>query len=297
LVRYQSWPLVLRSVPPITKRLRVEVGDYLTITAPTGSGRTNTVDVTVVAVVENLGFMSNWNLFVPTEVVHELYQIHEHTSSVVMVYLKDPSRAEETMGHLREVFAREGHELMDHHPAPFFMKFETVAGEDWIGQKLDLTTWSDEVSFLKWMSAAIDGISFFLVAILLVIIAVGIMNSMWISVRERTNEVGTVRAIGMTRRQVLILFLTEALVLGLAATTIGAVLGAAVALGIDAAALPVPSDAVKAILISDTLHLSVSLSHGVGAVATFTLVTGLSAVWPALRASRLEPVTAIHHAG
>jgi len=148
-----------------------------------------------------------------------------------------------------------------------------------------------------WMSAAIDGISFFLVAILLVIIAVGIMNSMWISVRERTNEVGTVRAIGMTRRQVLILFLTEALVLGLAATTIGAVLGAAVALGIDAAALPVPSDAVKAILISDTLHLSVSLSHGVGAVATFTLVTGLSAVWPALRASRLEPVTAIHHAG
>jgi len=279
------------------KRLGVEVGDYLTITAPTGSGRTNTIDVTVVAVARDLGFMSNWNMFLPKQDVHELYQTSDDTSSVVMVYLKDPSRSREVMGHLREVFEREGYELMDHQPAPFFMKFETVAGEDWTGQKLDLTIWSDEISFMKWILTALDGISFFLLGILMVIIAIGIMNSMWISVRERTNEVGTVRAIGMTSRQVLILFLTEALLLGFVATLIGSLAGVALAVGIDAAAVEIPSDAVKAILLSDVLHLKATPGHVVSGVLIFTLVTGLSAIWPAFRASRLEPVTAIHHAG
>ena len=279
------------------KRLGVEVGDYVTITAPTGSGRTNTIDVTVVAVAADLGFMSNWNLFVPSADVHELYQTADDTTSVVMIYLKDPSRSEEVMGHLREVFEAEGYALMDHQAQPFFMKFESVAGEDWTGQKLDLTIWSDEISFMNWILTAIDGISFFLLSILTVIIAIGVMNSMWISVRERTGEVGTVRAIGMTRRQVLLMFLTEALLLGLAAALLGSLAGVALALGVDAVGVEVPSDAVKAILMSDVLHLSVSPLHVAGGVLGLTAVTGLSALWPAFRASRLEPVTAIHHAG
>jgi len=279
------------------KKLGVEVGDYLTVTAPTGSGRTNTVDVTVAAVAKDFGFMSNWNLFLNQQDVRELYQTAEDTSSVVMIYLKDPKQAEPVMGHLREVFKKEGYELMDHQPAPFWMKFDTVAGEDWTGQKLDLTIWSDEVSFLSWISTALDAISYTLVGILMVIIAVGIMNSMWISVRERTQEVGTVRAIGMTRFQVLKLFLSEALILGLFGTAIGSLCGAGLASVLNAAQVTIDSDALRAIMMSDTLQLSVSSWHVVHIIWIFTLVTGLSALWPAYKASRLQPVTAIHHAG
>ncbi|MFH0902392.1 MAG: FtsX-like permease family protein [Pseudomonadota bacterium] len=279
------------------KRLGIEVGDYLTLTAPTGSGRTNTIDVTVVAVAKDFGFMSNWNLFLPKQDIRELYQITDDTSSVVMLYLRDPSQAEAVMGHLRGVYESKGYRLMDHEPQPFFMKFDTVAGEDWTGQKLDLTVWSDEASFLLWVIRAIDGLSIILVSILLIIIGVGIMNSTWISVRDRTNEIGTVRAIGMTRSRVLLMFLTEALLLGLAGTSVGAVLGTILACSIDAAAIGVPYDAVQAILMSDVLHLSVAWQHVVGAVLGFTAVCGLSAMWPAIRASRLEPVTAIHRAG
>ena len=42
-----------------------------------------------------------------------------------------------------------------------------------------------------------------LIIVLLVIIAVGIMNTMWIAIRERTREIGTLRAIGMQRARVL----------------------------------------------------------------------------------------------
>ncbi len=279
------------------KRLGVDVGDYLTITASTGAGRTNTVDVTVAAIAKDFGFMSNWNLFLPKADIHDLYQTTDDASSVVMIYLKDPDQAEKVMGHLRGVFEKEGYILMDHQPAPFFFKFETVAGEDWTGQKLDLTIWSDEISFMSWISQALDVISFSLIGILMIIIAIGIMNSMWISVRERTREIGTVRAIGMTRFRVLKMFMTEALLLGFVATCLGTLLGTLSALGIDAAQWQIPSEAVRAILMSDVLHMPVSAAQMIHVIWIFTLITGLSALWPAFRASRLQPVTAIHHAG
>ena len=153
--------------------------------------------------------MTNWRLFVPKQTILELYQLKADTTGAVMVYLKDVERAPEVMLLLRDVLEEAGYDLMAHEPQPFFMKMERVSGEDWTGQKLDLTIWRDEVSYLMWIIKGLDTISFILVTILLLIIGVGIMNTMWISVRERTGEVGTLRAIGMSRRSVLWLFLTD----------------------------------------------------------------------------------------
>ena len=277
------------------KRLEVEVGDDLTITAPTGAGRSNTVDVTIVAIVKDFGFLSNWAAFVPHQTIKDLYEYGDDTGSVIQIYLDDPRKAEAVMGRLQEALKERGHEVMDHHPAPFFFKFERVAGEDWTGQKLDLTIWSDEVSYLKWIVTALDVISFILVGILMIIIALGITDSMWIAVRERTGEVGTVRAIGMTRGQVLTLFLVEALMLGLVGTLVGGLLGAGLAMGLDSAHISITTEVIQALLLSDELNLSVSPSHVLGAVAVFTLLTGLSALGPAVRAARMQPVTAMHH--
>ena len=248
------------------KRLEVGVGDYITLTAPTGSGRTNTIDVTVVAVVRDLGFMSNWNLFVPSSDIHELYQTADDTSSVVMIYLKDPSRANEAMGQLRDAYAKAGYTLMDHQPQAFFFKFESVAGEDWTGQKLDLTVWNDEVSYISWVSTVLDTITAILIGILMAIIAIGIMNAMWMSVRKRTVEIGTARAIGMTRSGVLVMFVTEALMLGFFATTVGALAGVGIVAGLDAAQIHIPSEMLEAILMSDTLHLSLTVGQIVTAI-------------------------------
>jgi putative ABC transport system permease protein len=118
---------------------------------------------------------------------------------------------------------------------------------------------------------------------------------MWISVRERTGEVGTLRAIGMRHGRVLLMFMLEALLLGLFATTVGALAGAAVAAVIDVSAIHVPSDAMKMILMSDRIHLSVRTFEVLEAIAVFTGVAMVSALWPALKAARMQPVTAIQH--
>lgn len=278
------------------RRLEVDVGDVLTIQTETVGGRTNTVDVTVVAVARDVGLLSTFSLYIPQTTLRSLYQLDDDTTGAVWVYLKDIDDADATMAHLREVFAREGYAIMDHEANPFFFKFETAAGEDWTGQKLDLTTWDDEVSFLTWVVTAFDSVTLFLVGILVVIIAVGIMNAMWNAVRERTREIGTMRAIGMTRGRVLALFLGEATLLGLLSTATGAALGAVVALAVDAAAIPVPIDAMRTILLSDTLHLAPSVGGLAGAVLALTLFTSLSALWPALRAAWMRPIVALGHA-
>jgi putative ABC transport system permease protein len=115
-------------------------------------------------------------------------------------------------------------------------------------------------------------------------------------VRERTNEIGTLRAIGMHRRAVLRLFLIEAAILGAGASAAGALAGAALAALLNALAIPLSVDAVRAILMSDTLTLTVRPTQLVGTVLVFTLVTAIAAFWPAVRAARLVPVTAIHRA-
>lgn len=278
------------------RQLGVRVGDVVTIQTETFGGRTNTADVTVVAVAHDLGLLSGWSSFVPTPLLLELYQLQPDTSGALWVYLEDIDEAESVMVQLREVFAREGFAVMDHQAAPFFFKFDGVAGEDWTGQKLDLTIWRDEVSFLTWVITAFDTVTWLLIGVLVVIVAVGIMNAMWNAVRDRTREVGTLRAIGMQRGQILRLFLAEAGLLGLGATTAGALAGAVVALTVDAMELPVPLEAMEAILLSETVVLSVRPTTLLLAVVALTTFTAGSAIWPSWRASRLPPVTALGHA-
>lgn len=277
------------------KRLGVKVGDVITYKTETQVGRANTLDLKVVAVAKDLGLLSSFSCFTQKQTVLELGQIDPDTTGAIWVYLKDIDDAPVQMAHLREVFESKGYRLMDYNPNPFFFKFEDVQGEDWTGQKLDLTLWKDEVSFLSWVIIAFDTVTWFLTSILVAIITIGIMNAMWQSVRERTREIGTMRAVGMGRLQTLGLFMAEAVLLGLFSTVAGAVGGVLVAVIVDAANIHVPGEAMASILLSDSIHLSVQPLTVLKAVAFLTGFTGLSALWPAIQAALLQPVKALAH--
>jgi putative ABC transport system permease protein len=275
------------------KRIGVRVGDSITVQTETFGGRTNTVDATVVAVAKDQGLLSNWTVFIPRADAVELYQFDEDTSGALWIYLKDIDQAEAVMVQLREVLAAKGYGIMEHEEKPFYMKFETVQGEDWTGQRLDLTIWKDEVSFLTYILKGFNLLTSGLIAILVALIVVGISNTMWNVVRERTKEIGTMRAIGMGSGRVLVLILLEAVLLGLVATTGGAILGALVAAGVNAIGIEVSNVAFQSILLADRVRLSVHASSLIGSIGALSLVTGLAAIWPAIRGASVPPVTAI----
>jgi ABC-type lipoprotein release transport system permease subunit len=279
-------------------KLGVKVGDAITISAPTTRGTNNTIDVRVVAIAHSLGLLSTWNAFIPIESLRALYQLNSDATGVIQIMLprKQFDKIPAIAGRLRQVLGDAGYRVMEPDPRAFWMKFQSVSREDWTGQKLDITNWEDEISFMTWTLKALQGLSFVLIAILIAIIVIGIMNTMWIAIRERTREIGTLRAIGMHRREVLWMFLLESIMLGLGATIGGVIAGAAIAAGVNALHVPVPTG-LQFFLMSPHLHLSVHGSLLVQSVITITLVTAAAALYPSLKAARLQPVVAMSHFG
>jgi putative ABC transport system permease protein len=279
-------------------KLGVKVGDALTISAPTTRGTNNTIDVRVVAIAHSLGLLSNWSSFVPIDSLRALYQLNQDSTGVVQIMLgrKDLDNIPAISGRLRQSLEQAGYRIMEPDPRAFWMKFQSVSREDWTGQKLDVTNWEDEISFMTWTLTALRVLSFVLIVILVAIIVIGIMNTMWIAIRERTREIGTLRAIGMHRLGVLWMFMLESFMLGLFATISGAAAAAGIAAALNRAHIPVPSG-LQFFLLSPYLHIAVHVSLLITAVVAITLVTALAALYPSLRAARLRPVVAMSHFG
>jgi putative ABC transport system permease protein len=280
------------------EKLQVKVGDALTISAQTTRGVSNTIDVRVAAIAKDVGLMSMWNVYVPGETLRTLYQLRTDATGALHIHLREDKVNDigPLAARLRQSLEKAGYRMMEPNPQAFWMKFERVNREEWTGQKLDVTSWEDELSFMMWTLQALQGLSTVLLIILIAILVAGIMNTMWIAIRERTREIGTLRAIGMQRGSVARMFLVESLLLGLGGTIAGAAIGALIAAGLNALNIAVPIG-VQLFLMSDHLFIYVPASLLVGAVITLTVVTGLAALYPSMRAARLRPIEAMAHFG
>ena len=280
------------------EKLDVKVGDAITISAQTTRGTANTIDCRVAAIAKDVGLLSKWNVYVPNETLRALYQLRSDSTGAIHIMLGNDQLGKigAIAARLRKSLADAGYRVMEPNPQAFWMKFQSVNREDWTGQKLDVTTWEDELSFMMWTLQALQGLTFVLMIILIAIVVAGIMNTMWIAIRERTREIGTLRAIGMQRRAVARMFLLESLVLGVVGTAAGALIAAGIAAGINALHIGVPLS-VQLFLMSDFVRLVVRPGAAVQAVIMLSLVTGLAALYPSIRAARLRPIEAMAHFG
>lgn len=274
-------------------RLGVEPGESLSLSVTTPSGAVNSVDVRVAGVARDIGVTSNWNVLVSKETLRELLGRGLDTTSVVMAYAEDPRTAESVMLRVRDALGKAGFDLMGYEPEPAGRVIYGAASEEWVGERLNLSTWRDEVSSVEWVLTALRGISMLLLTVLVIIVAAGIASSMWIAVHERTAEIGTMRAIGMSRGLVLLLVLTEAFFLGLAASLVGTLVGVALSLAIDAADIRIPVTALEDLFFSSTFRLRVNTGQIFWGAGALTVWVSLCTLWPAIRAARMQPVTAI----
>lgn len=275
------------------KKLEVGVGDVVTVVSEARLGPPNTVDLRVAAIASDVGFMSNFSIFLPRSSHLALDRLGENTTGGVMAYLPRAGDAMAAMARLKQALESAGEKVMPHDPNPFFFKFEKVSGEDWLGQRYDLTLWSDDISYVMWINGALDTVSFFIVAVLAVIIGGGILNSMWMAVRERTKEIGTMRAIGTQRGFIVRMFVAESMMLGLIAGAIGALFGFLVLSLLNALHLPITNGGLRLFLMANTLRIDVTPAHFLSTLCLFTFVTGCGALYPAWRASRMRPVEAL----
>ena len=123
---------------------------------------------------------------------------------------------------LRQSLRQAGFQLLPASHEAFGDKLDPLLREGWAGQRLDVSTWEDESSFLAFVTVGLAALAVLVGAIVLAIVMVGLFVSLNVAVRERTREIGTLRAMGMHRPSVVGMFVLEGLLLGLTASSTGA---------------------------------------------------------------------------
>jgi putative ABC transport system permease protein len=168
----------------------------------------------------------------------------------------------QTMAEIQKILRRE-HKLMRDTPDDFEIR-----------NQADFLNTAAETS--KVFGTLLAGIA----AVSLLVGGIGIMNIMLVSVTERTREIGVRKALGATGPNILLQFLIEAVVLCLLGGLIGVVLGGG-----------------GAILLGNAFNWNTELSmQSVVMAFAFSATVGvLFGVWPARRAAKLDPITALRY--
>lgn len=258
------------------RRFGIGLGDTLLVRLSTVSGQQNVVEYTLGAVYDddaaggmNSGFVSLGNLTADLNMPAGEYQ-------TLAVFLDDASRADPLASELETGLAAEG-----------FL----AAGQ--AGYRIStITELSGQVGAVlgsvRWI-----GITIF--AIMLVLVAAGIANTYRMVLLERTKEIGMLRCIGFSRRDIFRSFLYEALLIALASTLAGLLasfpLGALVhVLRFD------PSGELGTVLSRGRLHFSPQPGPLLAAVAAVLVAAALAVAAPARKAARLPPAEAMRTA-
>lgn len=170
-------------------------------------------------------------------------------------------------------------------------ELEAIIAEQKLGLKV--VDWQKASGIVGQFITVIRVVLYIAIAIIFLVALVIINNSMVMATLERTGEIGTMRAIGAQRRFVMLAFLIETLLLGLAAGAVGALLGTLAVLYLGQVGIPAVADVLVFLFSGRRLYPDVGIGNAGLAVGIIAVVSLLSTFYPAFVATRIQPITAM----
>jgi len=145
---------------------------------------------------------------------------------------------------------------------------------------------------VDWEAMAKSYIGIFYMIILAITASV-IINTLIMSVYERTREIGILSAIGMRGGRVMMLFLVESSLLAVGGVILGLIFGVLGTIWFNVHGFYIGNMGLSGVVIRDTIYAKLTTDNLINLTILTFIATLLSGLYPAITASRLEPVAAL----
>lgn len=256
----------------LAREMGLKLGDTLTVVTQTAYGSITAMNLKIVGIF-SYGVVSidKTTFFLPLDKAQQLLDL-DNAVTEIFIIIKDMNKAREVAQEIET-------------------SLEQVYGDQYTAR-----SWQDVGFFFAYMKLA-KGVYAAIYFLVLFLASFTILNTMFMSVLERTKEIGMMKSLGMRNRQVMGVILLEALLIGAIASFIGAIWGSGVAyylavVGIDFTAT------------FETMgNFNFPLSSIYRAIFSWGIVffgfcmgivfSVIAAIPPALRAAKMEPTEAL----
>ncbi len=273
------------------KILGCRPGDGISLSLSTDTGQYNTAELIVQGIFDETSLFG-YAAYIGIEDLNRLLLRPEGAATDVAVYLKsgaDSRRHAATA--LRALESR-------YRTAPLFASREerdARLGAMLTEPTLVILTQDAQLSQIRQLLDALLAITYFVLLIFLTIVMAGILNTYRVLVHERRREIGMLRALGMGRKHVRVLFISEAALLALSSSAVGLLLGLAalrILSYLDFSFLPGSGLFLESGRLRFELNGTVVLGNG----AMMAAAAVIAAWGPAKKAGRIRPAEAMRSA-
>jgi lipoprotein-releasing system permease protein len=150
-----------------------------------------------------------------------------------------------------------------------------------------------EVNSQLFQALKLEKLAMRIILLLIVLVAAfNIVSTLTMVVKDKTREIGILKAMGLPAKSVRKIFLAQGLVIGVVGTVIGVAIGVSAGIAIDRGQL-IPLD--PTVYFIDHLPVTIQLGDVMWIVGASVIIAALATLYPAIQAARLFPVEAIRH--
>lgn len=247
---------------PMADKLRLKAGDQISLSVNTSNGDVleQTFTVRGIYTTNTYGF-DNSIIFLPLAKAQAITQTENHASTI-FVLLKDISSTDSVVSALKV-------------------------------SNLKVLSWVDMNSLIVEFETMANSYIGFFYLIILAITASVIINTLIMSVYERTREIGILSAVGMRGSRIMMMFLAESILLAIGGVILGLVVGWLGVFLFNINGFYIGNMGLNGMLVTDTIRAKLTLNDTINVSIMTFVVTLLSGLYPAVMASHMEPVEAL----
>lgn len=163
------------------------------------------------------------------------------------------------------------------------------------GLDLEMNTWPEEAVLYKQIVTNYSGIFFFIKVVMAIIVVFFIANTLMMNVVERTREIGTIRAMGVTRSTVWNLLFLEGFFMGLLGGVLSIVVGWGISALINIHGIPMPPAPGQTLGYTAFIRMEGAMDVVWFTFSLAMITAFFASIVPALKASRMVVVDALRH--